>query len=103
MEAVRRISDATKAPIDRKPESPLVLVGHSMGALVLEAAFLKLLSEDDPSFIRPAHAPQDQQPVNLLMDGRPILMPDLILAINSAAESNTSRRREEAAQAPEDH
>ena len=41
-----------KDPDRRSTQSPLVLVGHSMGALVLEAAFLKLLSEDDPSFIR---------------------------------------------------
>jgi hypothetical protein len=99
--ALAKIFTATKAPNQAiATESPLILVGHSMGALILESAFLALLK--DPAhplaFDVPAGRP-NPRPVEILRDGKPILFPDVLLALNSAADSAIFRRiREELAQ-----
>jgi hypothetical protein len=57
-EVIRTIVEITKVPMRDRPESPLVLAGHSMGALVLEAAFLALLREAGDPLVK-VFDPQD--------------------------------------------
>jgi hypothetical protein len=94
-EAIRTIVEVTKSPMQDRPESPLVLAGHSMGALVLEAAFLALLREPGDPLIKVLD-PQDpsantRSGVETTLDGRRVAFPDLLLALNSAADSGLVR------------
>jgi hypothetical protein len=77
--ALRAIVATTKAPLSlgtgtnatQAPESPLVLIGHSMGALMLESAFLSLLNV-----------------VTVQRAGVRVSFPDVMIALNSAADSS---------------
>ena len=94
-EAIRTIVEVTKTPMQDRPESPLVLAGHSMGALVLEAAFLALLREPGDPLVK-ALDPQDpstntRSGAETTLDGRRVAFPDLLLALNSAADSGLVR------------
>jgi hypothetical protein len=93
-DAMAKIFTATKAPNqDIATESPLILIGHSMGALILESAFLALLK--DPAhplaFDMPAGR-TSPRPVEIRRDGMPILFPDVLLALSSAADSAIFRQ-----------
>jgi hypothetical protein len=94
-EAIRTIVEKTKVPMKDRPESPLVLAGHSMGALVLEAAFLALLREPGDPLVKvfdPGDPSANEKPVvEVTLNGRPIAFPDLLLALNSAADSGLVR------------
>ena len=88
--AIEEIVLATKRPLDgalmTRPESPLVMIGHSMGALVLESAFDSLLkAEDQPLVFDTKDGPHS---VVSVREGRErVHFPDLFLALNSAADS----------------
>jgi hypothetical protein len=90
-EVIRTIVEATKKPITGKPESPLVLSGHSMGALVLEGALLALLHDQDPalSIELDPHDPatNSRSGLEVTLEGKRMAFPDLLLALNSAADS----------------
>ena len=90
-EVIRTIVEATKKPITGKPESPLVMSGHSMGALVLEGAFLALLRDQDPalSIELDPHDPatNSRSGLEVTLEGKRVAFPDLLLALNSAADS----------------
>jgi len=93
-DTLAKVFTATKAPDQGiATESPLILIGHSMGALILESAFLALLV--DPAhplaFDMPAGR-SNPRPVEVLREGRPILFPDVVLALNSAADSSIFRQ-----------
>lgn len=86
---------ATKDPLTlqqsvQSVESPLVLIGHSMGALILESAFLSLI--DDPT--RPLFRPSKDapRPVETYAGGTRLAFPDVVLALNSAADSEIFRK-----------
>jgi hypothetical protein len=96
-ESIRRIVNRTKEPVtvakDQppgvRPESPLVMIGHSMGALMLQSAFATLLEDRQQPLIG------QQQPkgvVQTLGSGNPVAFPDLILSLNSAADSAIAKR-----------
>jgi hypothetical protein len=94
-EAIRTIVEFTKTPLPDRPESPLVLAGHSMGALVLEAAFLALLREAGDPLVKVLD-PQGpsviaRSGIEVTIDGRRVVFPDLLLALNSAADSGLVR------------
>jgi hypothetical protein len=89
---LRAIVSATKDPIPAEVgnpstgiESPLILIGHSMGALMLQSAFLALLNDPTNPLVRPAAG----QPriVNVQRDGQRVAFPDVLIALNSAADS----------------
>lgn len=85
--AVRDIVAAVKhAP---GPESPLILVGHSMGALMMQSAFATLLEEG--ALLEPAEGGSATSS-SITSRGNPVLFPDLILSLNSAADSTHARR-----------
>jgi hypothetical protein len=91
--ALRELVRATKDPAvaDAPHESPFVLVGHSMGALVVESAFLSLLTDADRplAFDLPSDAPP--RPIETMWNGQRVAFPDVVLALNSAADSQLYR------------
>ncbi len=69
-------------------QAPLILIGHSMGALILQSAIRELLRNPHEPLIRPAAMPG---PVTISTDsGGQLAMPDLLLSINSAAENEVA-------------
>jgi hypothetical protein len=91
---IREIVDCTKGPPPREtpdqPESPLTLVGHSMGALMLESAFLALLADRDAAPIK-APAPYPRSCVQVMRAGEAVSFPDVVIGLNSAADSRITR------------
>jgi hypothetical protein len=94
-DALRGIVEVTKRPQQDRPESPLVLAGHSMGALVLEAAFLALLREPSDPLVQISESPDEsanrRSGVEVTRYGRRVAFPDVLLALNSAADSGLVR------------
>lgn len=97
-ESIRRIIQATKGAIfepndpgeSPMPDSPLVMIGHSMGALMLQSAFAALLEDH----VRPLQ-PQsltNSGPVALCSGENPVMLPDFVLSLNSAADSSVAGR-----------
>ena len=89
--AIRAIIRSTKkVPLDDASgathDSPLIMVSHSMGALMLETAFLSLLCEEGNGLIEPYTTGQKRY-ARVEGDGQPVTFPDLILLLNSAADS----------------
>lgn len=98
-ETVRRVVASTKElmpvspdqPGKARPESPLIMIGHSMGALMLQSAFLSLL-EDKRKPLALHQTAGQAGPVELRRGGDIVSFPDLILSLNSAADSNIAKR-----------
>jgi hypothetical protein len=67
------------------PESPLILIGHSMGAVILESAFLALLKDSSNPLVR--ESPNDARIVAVHRAGQRVSFPDVVIALNSAADS----------------
>ena len=90
---IAKIVAATKDPLENVQsdvESPLILTGHSMGALMLESAFLSLLKAEDQPLLREP-APSSGNGVTIERDERPFAFPDVLIALNSAADSRIAR------------
>ena len=89
VKAIQEIVLATKRPLDSAlmaPESPLIMIGHSNGALMLESAFRSLLeAESEPLVFNTKGGPHSV--VSVLERGKRVHFPDLFLALNSAADS----------------
>ena len=95
---LRRLISSTKQPVasssdrDERPrsDSPVIIMGHSLGGLMLESAFLSLLDSSDPPLYYP------RRPASYTIETRrrnePISFPDLLLALNSAANSKITKR-----------
>jgi hypothetical protein len=61
-----------------------------MGALILESAFLSLLEDPGGPLFKPST--DSARPVVVQAAGTPIAFPDLVLAVNSAADSDIFKR-----------
>ncbi|MEA2889558.1 MAG: hypothetical protein QOI05_351 [Bradyrhizobium sp.] len=88
---IRAIVEHTKCPASGHAsalESPLTLIGHSMGGLILETAFLALLKEDDSTLSEPM-SPSNSV-IQVKRSGQPVSFPDVVIALNSAADSQTT-------------
>lgn len=85
------VIDHTKQSVNSaQVESPLIMVGHSMGALILETAFLALLQQSkNTGSTVPSNAPSSCAAVK--SGDRPTRFPDLVLLLNAAAESKIDR------------
>jgi hypothetical protein len=102
-DALRSIITSTKEPImvtdgqssTLRSESPLIMIGHSMGALMLESGFLALLEDEQQPLIRLIQ-PMNAGAVQLKSSQGPVSFPDLILALNSAADSRIAKTIKEA-------
>ncbi len=102
-DALRTIITTTKEPLPEMAgqptpsaaESPLVMIGHSMGALMLESGLLALLEDERRILARPA---QTSTVGAVLLESRQgfVWFPDLILALNSAANSRIAKSIQEA-------
>jgi hypothetical protein len=72
------------------PESPLILIGHSMGAQMLESAFLSLLKDSKHPLV---HEPAtDARLVQVRRAGQRVSFPDVVIALNSAADSTIHKQ-----------
>ena len=81
--------------IARTKESPaglvpgqLVLVGHSMGGLIVESGLRRLIEGHDLLQAAQAAGPW---PVTTHIAGQPVVFPDAVLSLNSAADSRICR------------
>lgn len=96
-EAIFTIVASTKEPIEphlpsfgQRPESPLILIGHSMGALMLESTFLSLLRARSHPIIRERPS-ETLNCVEIRRGQEPVSFPDVLIAVNSAAHSKIAR------------
>jgi hypothetical protein len=71
--------------------SPLVLAGHSMGALMLQTAFSALLEAGGFSSLTASPA-QTQRCSKVLEHDRVVILPDLVLLLNSATDSQITKK-----------
>jgi hypothetical protein len=102
-ETLRTIITTTKEPLQAMPgepapsaaESPLIMIGHSMGALMLESGLLALLEDERRLLVRPAQS-SNVGAVRLESHQGLVWFPDLILALNSATDSRIARSIQEA-------
>jgi pimeloyl-ACP methyl ester carboxylesterase len=87
LDVLTQLVTATKDPdvAPGRPESPFVLVGHSMGALIVESAFLALLRDPKRPLI--FRATEGHRGVEIREGTRRISFPDVVIALNSAADS----------------
>lgn len=90
---VQELIKAAKLPIvnelsnaDNITECPLILTGHSMGAILVELVFLSLLKANEAAIID-KHSRLDDEIVEIKRGPDKIMAPDVVLALNSAADS----------------
>lgn len=79
----------TKSPLEEKSDdivSPLIFAGHSMGAVLIELAFLSILKTNGAT-ISDNRQKEKNNIIDLKCGNESILAPDLIIALNSAADS----------------
>lgn len=91
-EALREIMKHSKLRTQQSqsPPSQVILMGHSMGGLMLETVLLELISDREGALYR--HAESGLTPVRTLASGRPVTLPDLVVSLNSAGDSEITRR-----------
>ncbi|MEM1080955.1 MAG: hypothetical protein AAGH65_05170 [Pseudomonadota bacterium] len=89
-ETLVELSHACKMDGPPGTEAPLILIGHSMGAFILQSTFRELLEHNADPLIMPT----DDQPSPVSIKTRQhaaVSMPDLLLSLNSAAESDVAK------------
>jgi len=85
------VIDRAKEPLPTgaTPDSPLLMIGHSMGALMLETAFLSVLKQEDQGAARTSAAGISSCAA-VERNGQPARFPDVVLLLNSAAGSEVT-------------
>lgn len=83
-ETLKTITVGTKAPEPGIIPGQLVLVGHSMGGLIVESCLRRLI--DGKDLLQDGQA-VGRWHVTTHIDGRPVVFPDAVLSVNSAADS----------------
>jgi hypothetical protein len=87
-ETVRRLVDVSKAD---GPDSPLIFLGHSMGALMLQSAFATLLESSQYDLVQqPSRTGGSATAIR--SHGALVSFPELVLSLNSAADSAIALR-----------
>lgn len=88
--AIRAITVGTKEPVPNGGTGQLILVGHSMGGLMLESALLALMK--DPRSELWQHAPEEgASPVAIRIGADRIIFPDAVISLNSAADAQIAK------------
>jgi len=81
---VQTITSQTKEPLSGSTPGQLILVGHSMGGLILESALQRLMERGE--MLQPSLA-AGNSPVKTHIAEQPIVFPDAVISLNSAADS----------------
>ena len=87
-ETLRTIITRTKESPEGLVPGQLVLVGHSMGGLIVESGLRRLIEGHD--LLQAAHG-AGPLPVTTHIAGNPVVFPDAVLSLNSAADSRICR------------
>ncbi len=85
-ETILRVIRATKGELQGGAwavESPLTMMGHSNGALMLETAFMSILERDSLDALRTARSTGCG---SVTSHDEPILFPDVVMLLNSTAD-----------------
>ncbi len=88
---VQTITNQTKEPFSGSTPGQLILVGHSMGGLILESALQHLMERGE---MLQAGQAADNWPVKTQIAEQPIVFPDAAISLNSAADSRVWRKIE---------
>lgn len=89
--AIQTITSRTKEPIYDGGNGQLILAGHSMGGLMLESALLALIEDASTEMLQRLPG-EPTNPIAIRIDTDRILFPDAVISLNSAADSQISRR-----------
>jgi len=89
--AIQAITSRTKESIHDGGPGQLILVGHSMGGLMLESALLTLIEDEGGEMLQNL-SEDSASPVAIRIDGNRILFPDAVISLNSAADSQIAKR-----------
>ncbi|MEM9547847.1 MAG: hypothetical protein AAGA77_17825 [Bacteroidota bacterium] len=89
-ETLVELTSACKMPLGNSDPVPLILIGHSMGAFILQNAFLELLKHPGDPLVLPTHR-INYAVTTKRSDDEEVLAPDLLLSLNSAADSNVAK------------
>ncbi len=87
--AIQEITNTTKKET-HNGSGQLILAGHSMGGLIMESALLDLVRKRDREMMQSLQR-SDEGPVTTRIGGEPVLFPDIVLTLNSAADSRKCR------------
>jgi hypothetical protein len=93
-DVIVRIVDATKRDLPGSADSPLIFAGHSMGALILETAFLSTLRTEPNGLLRD-RSPASGSCAGVVKGTQPVLFPDLVLLLNAATDARIGRSMSE--------
>jgi pimeloyl-ACP methyl ester carboxylesterase len=85
---LKTIIARTKEPTGSPVPGQLVLVGHSMGGLIVESGLRRLIEGHD---LLQAGQVAGPLPVTIHIANQPVVFPDAVLSLNSAADSRICR------------
>jgi len=89
-ETLVELTSACKTDIYGSVSAPLILVGHSMGAFILQSTFRELLEHPGNPLVVPSH--RGNAAITISTTDHPaISAPDLLLSLNSAAEAGVAK------------
>lgn len=89
-ETLVELTSACKMDVNSSDSTPLILVGHSMGAFILQSTFRELLGHSDNPLVVPSH--QGNEAITTATSDHPaVSAPDLLLSLNSASESDVAK------------
>jgi len=89
-ETLVELTTACKMDVSSSDSAPLILIGHSMGAFILQSTFRELLEHSDSPLVVPSH--RGNKAITTTTSDHPaVSTPDLLLSLNSAAESEVAR------------
>lgn len=89
-ETLVELTSACKLDASSSHSAPLILVGHSMGAFILQSTFREFLGHSDNPLVVSSH-PDNEAITTSTSNHSVVSTPDLLLSLNSAAESEVTQ------------
>lgn len=89
--AIQAITSRTKASIPYGGPGQLILIGHSMGGLMLESALLALIKVANGDMLQ-SLPEEPANPISIRIGADRVIFPDAVITLNSAADSQIARR-----------